>query len=682
MRRLTRPVVLLATLLVFTAPIAVHAQVRSDGQRRVSAVERTPNHRTPFPSGSAALKRFSGCADVHDYLEDVILETLVRQLYWDWWYRVPYAGGPEDDGSSSPTDYTTTNLQEEGVDELDMIKTDGDFLYVADDLAFTIVDSWPPSSASLASRLDLESQPHGLFLLDDRAVVFTDSNGISKFAPEIYRGGTRIDIIDVTDRSRPAVAHSIEVEGWLIDARLIDGHAYVVIQSRMDIPQEAWDLIWDGELDLPELDWSAPDDEREAASREATRILRPYVEEIVAGLEAADVVPMIRSTTDGDWNEPRPLFDCRDLYRPSQLSEYSMLSVLDIDLSDPSSGSPPIDAVGLLADGWTVYASSQNLYVAQSSRWWWGRPWRDMTTTIHKFELAPGRSKSIRYAASGEVTGWLLDQFSISEHDVHLRVATTEFDWWRGVPDAENDPGSVVTVLADDRQGRLIETGRTDGIAPGERIYACRFMGDMGYLVTFVQVDPLFTLDLSDPTAPRLVGELEVPGYSAYLHPMENGFLLAVGMDADDQGRVLGLAVSIFDVRDAATPRLAHRFIVEDEQNTWSWSEALDDHHAFTFHRGVLSIPAYLSEGPVSFSGLIVLSADEERGIWELGRIDHSDLPAGPWGQSARMRRSVYIEDWLYSLSTRGVKVNSLARPDFELAKVPFYEAIPEDGTP
>jgi uncharacterized secreted protein with C-terminal beta-propeller domain len=354
--------------------------------------------------------------------------------------------------------------------------------------------------------------------------------------------------------------------------------------------------------------------------------------------------------------------------------------LIHLDLNPSSSGSDKMDAVGLLANGWTVYASADNLYVAQSSQWWgWGRPDRDLTTTVHKFELTPGRSNAIRYAASGEVTGWLHNQFSMSEFEGHLRVATTEFDWWWGGVDVESDSGSIVTVLADDRRGRLIERGKIDGIAPGERIYACRFMGDKGYLVTFVQVDPLFTLDLSNPADPRVIGELEVPGYSAYLHPMENDHLLAVGMDADEEGRVLGLAISIFDVRDFSNPRLAHRFIVEDETDSWSWSEALDDHHAFTFHRGILSIPAYLYGEGKEFSGLLVMAADSERGLWELGRVDHTDLPADPWGSSPWMRRSVYIEEWLYSLSSRGVKVNALFAPDLELAKVPFFDAQPED---
>ena len=171
---------------------------------------------------------------------------------------------------------------------------------------------------------------------------------------------------------------------------------------------------------------------------------------------------------------------------------------------------------------------------------------------------------------------------------------------------------------------------------------------------------------------PGVVGELEVTGFSSYLHPIGEDWLLAVGQEADEEGRVLGLAVSVFDVADLANPRLAHRYLIEGDDDTWSWSEALSDHHAFTYHRGVLSIPAYLSGAEGSFSGLLVLAVDPEEGIWEIGRIDHQDF--GGADRHAWMRRSVFIEDAIYSLSSAGVKVNSLYNPEVELARVPFGE--------
>jgi len=193
---------------------------------------------------------------------------------------------------------------------------------------------------------------------------------------------------------------------------------------------------------------------------------------------------------------------------------------------------------------------------------------------------------------------------------------------------------------------------------------------DKGYLVTFERIDPLFTLDLSDPTAPRVVGELEVTGYSAYLHPMGDDHLLAVGMEATPEGQAVGLSVSLFDVSDFANPRLADRYLIESSDEQWSWSEALSDHHAFTFHRGILSIPAYIAGTDRWFGGLVVFSVNVEEGITETGRIDHSDL-AGQ-NRYPMVRRSVYIEDNLYSLSNWGLKVNELYAPAVEIARVPF----------
>jgi hypothetical protein len=457
---------------------------------------------------------------------------------------------------------------------------------------------------------------------------------------------------------------------------MVDGQVYAVLWSWMDIPQAAWDLVWRDDLGLPEVPWDAPQDELDAAKETARGIFTPLVVDIVARLGVSDLVPLVRdrSVVDPD-AAPRALLSCDELFGTAEPSAFSTLSVLHLDLGHSDPTAAPLDATGILADGFTLYASSDSLYIAQTSWWWWNWADEQMTTTIHRFELTGEPERPVRYAATGEVPGWLLNQFCLSEHDGYLRVATTLFDWWWGTSRGE-DEGSLVTVLEDNHRGTLTTVGQLDGLAPGERIYAARFMGDRGYLVTFVQVDPLFTLDLSDPKDPRVVGELEMPGYSAYLHPVNEDHLLAVGMAGDVDGSIHGLAVNLFDVSDFAEPALIQQYVFEDQDDAWSWSEALGDHHAFTFHRGVLSIPAYMWQQDQLFSGLLVLAVDVNEGISELGRIDHSDLPRPPdypdyW--HASMRRSLYIEDYLYSLSTLGLKVNLLNVPEAGVATVPFY---------
>jgi len=625
------------------------------------------------PEGEAepagALKRLSDCDQLRDYLAEVILDTIIQARYWGYWYG-PWAGGGAEDASA--TDFTTTNVQEEGVDELDLVKTDGSYLYVAGtDGDFLIVDAWPPEVASLASSLPVEGYPIGIFLLGDRVLLFSWFYDSDVMPRSWY--GTRIDLIDVSDRQQPEVLRSIDVEGVLAGARMIDGHVYAVLSSYLNLPEEVWELAWGEGLGLPDVDWDATEEEREAAAAVAREILRPLIDQLVAGLSLEKLLPLMWDRTSTDpIGALELLVECEDIYRPAETASYSVLSVLHLDLGAESPVTSEVEVTGLLADGFTVYASTTNLYVSQSSWWWWwGWGGLDMTTAIHRFSLDPDSSEPVQYEATGEVPGWLLNQFSMGEYEGHLRVATTLFDWWWGTDDGEDETGAVLTVLKDNGFGGLVEVGQISGIAPGERIYATRFMGPKGYLVTFEQIDPLFTLDLSDPADPQIVGELEMPGYSAYLHPIGEDYLLAVGMNGEEDGTINGLAVNLFDVSDFANPTLAHQYVIEDSESAWSWSEALSDHHAFTFHRDVLSIPAYVSQGSTRFNGLVVMSVDEADGIAELGRVDHSGMAGPEW--TTRIRRSVYMDDYLYSLSSAGVKVNGLFDPSVLFAEVPFY---------
>jgi len=617
---------------------------------------------------SVSLKALESCEDLGSYFIEVAVQTVLRHRYHRW-YLVPWFGA--EDGREVldvPSDFTTTNNQELGVDELDIVKTNGTHLYATEGDTLHILQSWPAGATAEVARMKTGLPMWGMFLHEDRAVT---ASGVYEPYAEFprFQNATRLEVLDVLDPSSPQPLRTIDVEGWLVNARLIAGDLYAVIRTFIDYPPELWDLAWRDDIGLPDLPWDASDEERERVLAEARAILEPLVKDIMATYEIEEFLPHFR---DRDRNDPdplpRPLLGCGSLYRPASATDWSVLSVLHLDLENDG----PVTATGLIADGWTVYASNASLYVAQTSDWWWRTfESQEMTTAIHKFELDPAQAQAVRYAASGMVDGWILDQFALSEHEGHLRVATTEFDWWWSTT-PEEEPASSVTVLADDGSGKLQQVGHVGGLGPGERIFAVRFMGPRGYVVTFEQIDPLFTLDLSDPTDPSVVGELEVTGFSSYLHPIGDDWLLAVGQEADEEGRVLGLAVSIFDVRDFADPKLAHRYLIEDEDNTWSWSEALSDHHAFTYHRGVLSIPVYLFGAEGRFSGLLVLAVDPDDGIWELGRIDHQDLISGerhPW-----MRRSLYIEDAIYSLSSAGVKVNSLENPEVEIAKVPFHE--------
>lgn len=659
MRRLHAAMSLVAILTV--APVVsaqVHHSHRADIRLRPSP---------DVPDQATALQAVGSCDDLRGYLTDVSVEQLVRWLYLDW--AVPWSQ-PGGDGDVGPTSATETNVQEAGVDEIDTVKTDGLRLFYAQDHELHVVRSWPADATAEVDRITVDGWTNGLFLYHDLVLLastFWDPAGGFPY------GGTRIDLIDVSDAARSRIVRSIEAEGWLVDARRIGADVYLVMHSYIPVPDAVGQLIaYPDDLGLPRLPPDASWEDRLAAAATARGILTPLVADIYAGIEVAELLPILRDL--GGQPTTTPLVACGDLFRPTDAAETALLTVLHLDLDDAAVPGGTPSSAGILASGWTIYASPDTLYAAAPgwTRWWgWGTP--DTTTRIHAFDLTPAAAKPVRYVATGVVPGYMVNQFAMSEFNGDLRVATTDGSlwwggwWWDGGGgDGPEPPANNVFVLA--REGdALTAIGELRGLAPDERIYGVRFAAERGYLVTFRQVDPLFTLDLSDPTAPSVVGELAVTGYSSYLHPVPNDRLLTVGMEADDQGRVLGLAVSLFDVSDPALPSLDDRYVVDG--GGWSWSDALADHHAFTYSNGVLAIPAWIQQsGQSSFNGLLVLDASVANGIVPRGTVDHSDLSTRPW--DGHVTRSVFIDDMLYSLSSAGLKVNNLEHPSRELARI------------
>ena len=335
----------------------------------------------------------------------------------------------------------------------------------------------------------------------------------------------------------------------------------------------------------------------------------------------------------------RPLVQCRHVRRPTSFSGVGMLTVLTVDLAK---GLEPVDSAAVLTDGRIVYASPESLYVATER--WADRPapgedpddQTGISTEIHKFDISS--PVKTHYRGTGRVSGYLLNQWSLSEYRGVLRVVSTESPaWWGSGREAE----SYVTTLRL-AGGNLVQAGRVGGLGKGERVYSVRFVGDTGYVVTFRQIDPLYTLDLSQPERPRVLGELKIPGYSAYLHPIGEDLLLGVGQDADDDGRALGTQLSIFDVSDLRKPTRLHT-----ERLGRGWSEAEHDHHAFLFwpRTGLVMIP--FEQRAVGFR------VGRARGIDPLGRVEHD----AQWP----IRRSLVVGDSVFTVSENGVLESSLA---------------------
>ena len=316
-------------------------------------------------------------------------------------------------------------------------------------------------------------------------------------------------------------------------------------------------------------------------------------------------------------------------------------------------------------------------------RWVWNAPVGAETTAIHAFTLRGGAEPGADYAGSGAVRGRPLSSFSFDERDGALRVATTTGH--APSPDAR----SAVTVLRP-VSGGLAEVGRVDGLAPGEDIRAVRFDDARGFVVTFKKTDPLFALDLADPAAPRVAGELVVPGFSTYMQLMDPAHLLTLGYDADDQGGFAwfqGLQLQIFDVADLASPSLAWREVVGTRGSS---SGAATDHLAFNYFapKDLLAIPLTIctggtggwTTGDVTFSGLGVWRVTVAGGFQKLGGVDHrpaaspgsySGACASWWtNPNTVVQRSVFLEDFVLSLTREELRVQDTRALGTDLARV------------
>lgn len=560
--------------------------------------------------------------------------------------------------SAAPTDtqvgdaFSGTNVQEAGVDEPDLVKSDGKRMFVIAGGSLLAVDA-SAGEPRLLGSLALKGHGQELLLRGDRVLVIGSTGSVGGPVPLVTRGDpvagtaslapsygpaeTQLTEVDVSDAAAMKVARTLTVAGSYVSARLTGGTARVVL----DTPPQL-----DGDVS------TSP-----GVARGAKRPgLRSFVPQTV-----------IRSRISGRTFR-RPLVGCEQVRHPVAFSGLDLLTVLTIDLDR---GLYSVDRDAVMAGAQVVYASGRGLYVA-SQRFVPGIQGASdvppaMRTEIHRFDTSqPGATS---YASSGQVSGFVLNQYALSEHGGVLRVAGTEEPLWMGGAQ-QRDSESAVTVLRESGD-RLEQVGRVGGLGRSERIYAVRFIGDAGYLVTFRQIDPLYTLDLSDPQAPKVAGELKITGYSAYLHPIGEGLLLGVGQDATPEGRRQGAQVSVFDVSDPSRPVRLHRRLLGSEGSS---TQAEFDPHAFLWwgpaSTAVLPLQDYPSSGGGSpFAGAVGLRARKTQGIEEIGRVSHGNDP-----YPAAIQRSLVVGDRLYTLSDRGVassRLSSLAPLGFLAFPVP-----------
>jgi hypothetical protein len=533
------------------------------------------------------------------------------------------------------TAFSTTNTQEAGVDEPDLIKTDGKTLYAVDGGVLRVYDVTQPAPKPLGT-LKLAGSDHQLLLRGPRLLVLANSAPNVIAPPQVVDGPmptiaapaspdeakVLLTEIDVSTPAAPKVARTMELAGRLVDGRLTGGIVRIVV----------------------------------ASTPEPVAVAEPeQLEEEVQEQNTSEFVPIttIKSRISRKTFQ-RNVVPCRRVRHPRAFSGLDLLTVLTVDLDK---GLYDVDRDAVMAGAQDVYASPTSLVVAsrrynEQAEGEFGFAPTGGTTELHVFSADD--KPVTTYQGSGSVPGFILNQFAISEHEGALRVATTEDAPF--VPGGRSESGVSVLKVAD---GKLNTVGRVTGLGKGERIYAVRFLGDRGYVVTFRQVDPLYTLDLRDPTAPKVTGELKVAGYSAYLHPINDRLLIGVGQDATEQGRRLGPQISLFDVGDPASPKLLHRAALGTEGS----SSVEDDHHAFLWwaplNLAVVPIETYDYETPEkSFAGAVAFRVGTG-GVGEVARVTHPK--PSPEYMTPPIGRSVVIGDRLLTLSHNGLGVNQLS---------------------
>jgi inhibitor of cysteine peptidase len=594
----------------------------------LSKPERSQTH------GATELSQFSSYQDLEDFVEN---RAAYPYYYTNGWRDVLTLGAIED-GEAAPSyasEYSKTNIQVEGVDEADIVKTDGEYIYLVLDNRLVIVKAYPPEEALILSEIELDGGIAGIFINEDRLALFENTAPV--YATEQGQPGLRyitpqqqkisIKVYDISNREKPILKRDVAVDGYYFGSRMIDNYVYVIING------------------------SVVDDDNEAVTPSI------YTDGSVLEVPTSEI-----------WH--------------SNISDYSYMYATIMALNMKDDAQEPAHQTLLVGAASSLYVSMANIYVTfpgqavdivalpeQMAEVVYDAP----KTAVHRIHIDGG---VIEYDGSGEVPGRLLNQFSMDEHQGYFRVATTTDHFSR-------EGGATLTNQVYVLDEALNVVGQLEDLAPGEQIHSARFMGNRCYLVTFKNIDPLFVIDLKDPYNPRVLGELKVTGYSDYLHPYDENHVIGIGKEAiaenDDFAWYQGVKISLFDVSDVNQPKEIGKYEIGDRGTD---SPVLQDHKALLFDKAknLLVIPVLVAEidaaaypygipasayGEYVWQGAYVFNISLEEGLQFRGGITHcTDADFGQYGYyystDCFVERSLYIDDVLYTISDAKIKMNDL----------------------
>lgn len=553
----------------------------------------------------------------------------------------PYPEYLKMDSTATPPS-STTNTQVNGVDEADYVENDGKYVYVAHNGQLTIVRA---SDTSVVSQSSLSGNVLGEYLSGNRLTVVSQS-GSGWYGPVVkmaygpwqpWKPQTTVTVYDVTDRSAPTVVKQTTFDGSYQSSRAVDGTVYLVLQRSVQLPAPNYTETPINYLTPVE---GAPVD---GVAREAKIRYDPsapiayrtyetwdaYVARVGGDIVNLSLPHAYTVNADGTTVDLGLAADAADIVRPQTPDQQSLITVVSVD-GKHSGGF--IDSVGTMVSGWasTVYMNKGALYVATSQD----------DTRIDRFNVA---GPLLGWQGTGVVPGTLINQFAMDERDGYLRVAT------------HTNSGDNGIYVLDTAGATLDQVGQLTGLAPGEQLYAVRYVGNSAYLVTFVRTDPLFAIDLADPTSPTLTGELVVPGFSNYLQPVGDGLLLGIGQERETASWNNHLQATLFNVADGAPTQLDREYL--DSGYQWSWSDAQFDHHALLYSAqdGLLVVPVaasgYDQQTGYRYSQYLKVLRVGPAGLEVVGEIHPRDS----------VQRTVRIGDVLYAVGDTTVTAYRLS---------------------
>lgn len=509
----------------------------------------------------------------------------------------------KESASATEKKYSETNVQVKGVDEADIVKTDGNYIYYVTNEKVYIIDG---KSLEIKAKLDYDTKnifyPSEIYINENKMIVLGTSYEENKtkeetnsfieydYAPYYGASQTKVIVYNISDKSNPKEERTITIDGEYDTSRMIEDNIYFISSKRMYY----YDL---------------------------------------AKIEDDEIMPLIKDTA----NENRKL-ECTDIAYFEGTQNNAFMTVAGFNINNKEK----INTESFFGASDDVYANQNNLYITQTEyKYVFGQ--EKSTSKIYKFNL---ENTTINLQAQTEVKGNLKDQFSMDEYDGKLRIATTK---------GYDETSKNQLYILDEN---LNEIGKIENLAKGEKIYSVRFVGKIGYIVTFEQIDPLFVIDLSDPTNPEVKGELKIPGYSSYLHPYDETHIIGIGYNtrSNGYGGVTNdnMKMSMFDVSDVSNPK--EMFSI-DIGSGYTYSEIINNHKALFYDkdRNLIGFPIETtgnSKRSYSNNSFRIYKIDLEKGFTEYGKIDAENENKNYFDS---MRRAIYIEDILYVLSDENI---------------------------